>query len=160
MVTSVSPMRCVTLARWLTRGIFSSVGWLPFLNCASALLARRLQPANPAQKPRTHFDILCIAAPSSLIRYDLVRAPSPGETPPAWRRRHGRRYVSTRTEESSRGSREFTENLEGTTGQSQKKGGTLAKAKISTLSSARQIKIRNVAGSRGFPVPPFSGKRI
>src|SRR6266566_1678923 len=33
---SVSPIRWDTVPRWLTRGMFSSVGWLPFLNCALA----------------------------------------------------------------------------------------------------------------------------
>src|SRR5437762_2799302 len=60
-------MRCVTLPPWLTRGIFSSVGWLPFLNCASALAAKKPSPANPAQRPRTHFHMLRITAPSSLV---------------------------------------------------------------------------------------------
>src|SRR5262252_6910194 len=73
---SVKPIRWVTLPRWLTRGIFSSVGWLPFLNCACTLPARRPNPANPKQSPRTHFDILRINAPSFLTHFDLASAPS------------------------------------------------------------------------------------
>ncbi len=83
MVISVSPIRCVTLARWLSRGIFSSVAWLPFLNCASALAAKRLNPANAMKRPNTHFDMLRITAPSSLIIYDPVSVPDlPAPTPP------------------------------------------------------------------------------
>src|SRR5215469_2065624 len=57
MVMSVNPIRCVTLARWLTRGMFNSVGWLPFLNCASAVLTSNPNPANPTNSPKTHFGI-------------------------------------------------------------------------------------------------------
>src|SRR5436190_4109711 len=85
MVISVSPMRCVTLPRWLTRGIFNSVGWLPFLNCASALLARR---STPAKRPRTDFDMLHITAPSSLchLRPGECAGPAGSNTPVCDRR--------------------------------------------------------------------------
>src|SRR3979411_1235987 len=41
MVISVSPMRCVPMARWLSVGSRSSIACPPFLNCA------RAAPANP-----------------------------------------------------------------------------------------------------------------
>src|SRR5260370_16163629 len=52
MVRSVSPIRCETVPRWLTRGMFSSVGWLPFLNCAPAFPAKT---PSPATRLKTHF---------------------------------------------------------------------------------------------------------
>src|SRR6266404_3425381 len=55
MMTSVRPILCVTVPRWLARGIFSSVAWLPFLNCAPAFPASAPHPAKIA---RTHFDTL------------------------------------------------------------------------------------------------------
>src|SRR5258708_32211174 len=55
MAMSVSPILCVTVARWLARGIFNSVAWLPFLNCAPAFPASAPHPAKIA---RTHFDTL------------------------------------------------------------------------------------------------------
>src|SRR6516164_3758906 len=79
---SVNPIRCVTLARWLTRGMFNSVGWLPFLNCASALPVRSPNPAIPTNNLRTDFDMLRITAPSSLLQLRPGGAPSPGATPP------------------------------------------------------------------------------
>src|SRR5215469_6443033 len=109
---SVSPMRCVTLPRWLTRGMFSSVGWLPFLNCASALAARRPNPASPPQRLRTHFDILLITAPSSLVGYDLVSPLLFERDTPALEGRPRGGSVSSETEEKSRGFRGFIENLE------------------------------------------------
>src|SRR5260370_42476245 len=80
MVPSLNPIRCVTVPGWVPRGIFSSVGWLPFLNCPLALPAKRL---NPAKRPKTHFDMLRITAPSSPMIYDPVSAPDlPAPTPP------------------------------------------------------------------------------
>src|SRR5258708_434426 len=55
MAMSVSPILCVTVARWLARGIFNSVAWLPFLNCAPAFPA---SAPHPAKIVRTHFDTL------------------------------------------------------------------------------------------------------
>src|SRR5580704_17470821 len=60
MVMSVNPILCVTDPRWLTRGMFSSVGWLPFLNCAAALPARA---AHPATKLKTYLHALRIDTP-------------------------------------------------------------------------------------------------
>jgi hypothetical protein len=60
---SVSPMRCVTVPRWLTRGMFSSVGWLPFLNCASTTPEKTLAPNS---KHKMYLLALRIWTPSSL----------------------------------------------------------------------------------------------
>src|SRR5215472_15750605 len=128
---SVSPIRCVTIPRWLTRGMFSSVGWLPFLNCASALAAIRPNPASPVQRLRTHFDMLRIAAPSSLVCYDLASPPPFAAGHPRLEGRPRRGFVSSKTEEWPRISadaRGFRKNLEETRPvQHRRKGGIQAK---------------------------------
>src|SRR6266705_4540171 len=60
---SVSPIRWDTVPRWLTRGMFSSVGWLPFLNCALAFPHKTPSPTN---SPKTRFHTLRIITPSPL----------------------------------------------------------------------------------------------
>src|SRR5437879_7350084 len=59
---SVSPIRWDTVPRWLTRGRFISVGWLPFLNCALAFPHKTPSPTN---SPKTHFHTLRIITLSS-----------------------------------------------------------------------------------------------
>src|SRR5215469_10599224 len=76
MVMSVNPIRCVTLARWLTRGMLNSVGWLPFLNCASAVLTSNPNPANPTNSPKTHFGISRMTVAILPRNCKLLGAPS------------------------------------------------------------------------------------
>src|SRR5260370_39055467 len=85
MVMSVNPIRCDTVPRWLTRGMFSSVGWLPFLNCALAAPAKQL---NPAKTPKTYLHALRIVAPSSFSKILAIGLPwfSPADRPTTHRR--------------------------------------------------------------------------
>src|SRR4030095_2300846 len=73
---SVSPILCVTVARWLARGILSAVGWLPFLNCAPAF------PANgphTAKHPREPFHTLSMieSAPLEIASLNRPASTSP-----------------------------------------------------------------------------------
>src|SRR5882757_10048336 len=61
MVTVLMPMVCVVTPCWLMRGRFSSVAWLPFLNCACAL---PIQKARPRKIVRRKRNVLRIDTPS------------------------------------------------------------------------------------------------
>src|SRR5258708_12543379 len=89
MAMSVSPILCVTVARWLARGIFNSVAWLPFLNCAPAFPASAPHPAKIA---RTHFDTLRMIE-SPPLKMDLPENRA-GLTPHWFDGRPERRRVS------------------------------------------------------------------
>src|SRR6267154_2529925 len=89
MAMSVSPILCVTVARWLARGIFNSVAWLPFLNCAPAFPASAPHPAKIA---RTHFDTLRMIE-SPPLKMDLTENRA-GLTPHSFDGRPERRRVS------------------------------------------------------------------
>src|SRR5258708_4152766 len=89
MAMSVSPILCVTVARWLARGIFNSVAWLPFLNCAPAFPASAPHPSKIA---RTHFDTLRMIE-SPPFKMDLTENRA-GLTPHSFDGRPERRRVS------------------------------------------------------------------
>src|SRR5258708_2179165 len=89
MAMSVSPILCVTVARWLARGIFNSVAWLPFLNCAPAFPASAPHPTKIA---RTHFDTLRMIE-SPPLKMDLPENRA-GLTPHSFDGRPERRRVS------------------------------------------------------------------
>src|SRR6266404_3404314 len=110
MVISDSPSRCDTAPRWLTRGIFNSVGWLPFLNCALAPPANTPSPTN---KPKAHFHTLLIVTLSP-FEENAQRMPPPE---PASHSNSDRRLAKMRVSQRARnlacGSPQFNLNCSG-----------------------------------------------
>src|SRR5579883_2043666 len=61
MVTVLMPMVCPVTPCWLRRGRLSSVAWLPFLNCACALVRKTTKPN---EKPSRKREMLRTNTPS------------------------------------------------------------------------------------------------
>src|SRR5260370_28643243 len=99
MVLSVRPSRCDTVPRWLNRGMFNSVGWLPFLNCAPAFPA---QTPSPTSNPKPHFHTLRIITLSPLQeKFTESRRTAPAQHP-STDRRFSRTGVSSDTHDCAR----------------------------------------------------------